>query len=271
MLQLLEELLVGLWKPVKEKNDELDGIEKKIEKNNDDLQIKSLNQEKSEIEGELKDLRKKISSDKLLYSQLLEIDYDTSCKISVERGGDSELSKFSSEIRKQLAGSEGTADKERFLQVSLNTMPTIVIRVIAEQFEWNGLYSGYDGLFGKQDMQLVTAGNKFGYVSGDIGGLDDFNVGEVVVPAGVKVITHISSRDVIHCFKVIPMRVCQDAMPGLSIPVHFEPKAPLKSWINCAQLCGNGHAYMRGNFEVKSRAEFAKWWNGHAGWWNGGN
>jgi len=266
-----EELLVNLWKPVKEKNDELDGIVKKIEDNDDDSRTKSLNQTKYEIEEELKDLREKISSDKLRYSQLLEIDYDASCKINVDRGDNAKLSIFSSEIRKQLAGDQGSANKERSLEVSLKTMPTIVIRVIAEQFEWNGLYSGYDGLFGKQDMQLITAGNKFGYVPGDVGGWDDFNVGEVIVPAGVKVITHISSRDVIHCFKVIPMRVCQDALPGLSIPVHFEPKAPLKSWINCAQLCGNGHAYMRGNFEVKSRKEFTKWWNGHAGWWNKDN
>jgi cytochrome c oxidase subunit 2 len=74
------------------------------------------------------------------------------------------------------------------------------------------------------------------------------------------VIALISSMDVIHCFKVPSMRVTQDAIPGLSIPVHFTPNKIGDYTITCAQLCGSGHAVMRGDFEVVSPEDFDKWY-----------
>ena len=153
------------------------------------------------------------------------------------------------------------------IKVGISEMPTVVIRVIAEQFKWNGYYSGFDGVFGRQEMRLATVQNPFGKVENDPHGLDDFIVEKVIVPEGVDVITHISSKDVIHCFKVIPLRICQDAIPGLQIPVHFKARKKMKTWINCAQLCGDGHAAMRGDFEVMSQKDFATWWNQNSGWW----
>ncbi|MBR89680.1 MAG: hypothetical protein CMO66_00180 [Verrucomicrobiales bacterium] len=150
---------------------------------------------------------------------------------------------------------------------SVSKMPTIVVRVIAEQFKWNGLYSGFDGIYGRQEMKLATVENPLGRVPDTAEGLDDFVVEKVVVPEGVSVITHISSKDVIHCFKVIPIRVCQDAIPGLQIPVHFKARREMKTWITCAQLCGDGHAAMRGDFEVLTQKDFADWWNQNSGWW----
>ena len=55
---------------------------------------------------------------------------------------------------------------------------------------------------------------------------------------------YLSSKDVIHSLKIISMRVCQDAIPGLRIPVWFTPVREGRYQINCAQLCGNGHASM---------------------------
>src|SRR4029079_11619021 len=37
------------------------------------------------------------------------------------------------------------------------------IRVVAEQFAWNGVYPGPDGEFGKQDFHLVASTNEFGW------------------------------------------------------------------------------------------------------------
>ena len=37
------------------------------------------------------------------------------------------------------------------------------------------------------------------------------------------VIIHLSSKDVIHSFSLIQMRVKQDTIPGESIPVWFTP------------------------------------------------
>jgi cytochrome c oxidase subunit 2 len=136
-----------------------------------------------------------------------------------------------------------------------------VIRVTAEQFAWNSRFPGKDGVFGRQDAKLVTGANPLGLDPTDPAGKDDVvpPPGEIAVPVNVPVIVHVTSKDVIHSFKINPMRVTQDAIPGLSIPIWFEPTREGHYMINCAQLCGNSHAFMRGHFYVKSKAEYDKW------------
>ena len=77
--------------------------------------------------------------------------------------------------------------------------------------------------------------------------------------------------DVIHSFKVLPLRVCKDAIPGLQLPIHFrvdkdylEPKEANKDGdhvflITCAQLCGDGHGSMNGYLKVVNGKKFNKW------------
>jgi cytochrome c oxidase subunit 2 len=52
------------------------------------------------------------------------------------------------------------------------------------------------------------------------------------------------------------MRVKQDAVPGLEIPVWFVPNRIGDYEIACSQLCGLGHYRMRGFLNVKSEAEY---------------
>jgi cytochrome c oxidase subunit 2 len=156
-----------------------------------------------------------------------------------------------------------------------------VIRVVAEQFSWNSRYTGPDGKFGKQDMLLAISDNPLGYDSEDPASKDDVTPplkdlrapfveldadgdGKPDLhPDGSKkhkpVVIHLSSKDVIHSFKVNTLRVCQDAIPGMSIPIHFEPIREGRYLITCAQLCGNGHASMNGWFTVESADSFAAW------------
>jgi cytochrome c oxidase subunit II len=140
-----------------------------------------------------------------------------------------------------------------------------VIRVTAEQFAWNSRYPGPDGVFGKQDLRFVNATNVFGIDYTDPAAKDDFvgPLGEIAAPWNAPVVAHITSKDVIHSFKIIPFRITQDAMPGLSIPIWWEfnkdAQKEAKYMINCAQLCGNSHAFMRGTFLVMSPAQFAAW------------
>jgi cytochrome c oxidase subunit II len=135
------------------------------------------------------------------------------------------------------------------------------IRLTAEQFAWNSRYPGPDGVFGKQDVQLVTSQNPLGVDPADPAGKDDIvpPLNEIAVPLGKPVVVHCMSKDVIHSFKINPMRVTQDAIPGLSIPMWFEPTKTGHYLINCAQLCGNSHAFMKGHFYVKTPAEYATW------------
>jgi cytochrome c oxidase subunit 2 len=136
-----------------------------------------------------------------------------------------------------------------------------VVQVVAQQFAWNARYAGPDGKFGAQDMKFVSDTNKFGVDPSDPNGKDDITtLNEIHVPVGKPVIIYLSSKDVIHSLKIIAMRVCQDAIPGLRIPCWFTPTRVGVYQINCAQLCGPGHAYMSGGYlTVESQADYEKW------------
>lgn len=138
-----------------------------------------------------------------------------------------------------------------------------VIQVVGQQFNWNARYPGKDGKFGRQDMRFVTSENIFGVDPSDPNGKDDIQVnglGEMHVPIDKPVICYISSKDVVHSFKVIAMRVTQDAIPGMRIPAWFTPTKEGRYQINCAQLCGNAHSAMAtGILVVESQAAFDKW------------
>lgn len=136
-----------------------------------------------------------------------------------------------------------------------------VVRVIGRQFNWMARYPGPDGVFGKGDVKFVTAQNPLGIDPSDPAGKDDvvLESSEVVVPVDKPVIAHISSLDVIHSFSVKPLRITQDAIPGMSNPVWFKPTKPSTNQITCAQLCGNGHSQMRGLVKVLSRADYDAW------------
>jgi cytochrome c oxidase subunit 2 len=143
-----------------------------------------------------------------------------------------------------------------------------LVQVVAQQFAWNIRYPGTDHTFGKQDMRFVTTQNVFGVDPADAAGKDDVQtLNEMHIPL-VKmadgkfkpVIAYISSMDVVHSFKLIAMRVTQDAIPGMRIPVWFRPTQEGRYQINCAQLCGNGHANMSQGFViVESPEAYNKW------------
>ena len=137
----------------------------------------------------------------------------------------------------------------------------LVIRVTAQQFAWNFRYPGKDGAFGKQDMKFFAPDNRFAIDKNDPNSKDDIEAPTnlMVLPVNRDVIVHLSALDVIHCFKVVPLRVTQDVIPGLMIPSHFKATKEGKYMITCAQLCGNGHATMRGNLYVLSKADYEKW------------
>lgn len=139
---------------------------------------------------------------------------------------------------------------------------SVVVRVTGRQFNWLARYPGADGIFGKQDVKFVSGTNPLGLDANDAGGKDDKKSegsSIVAVPVNTNVIIHISSMDVIHSFKVFPIRVNQDAIPGMSVPIHFVPTKVGDYQINCAQLCGVGHSLMKGTLRVLEPAAYAEW------------
>jgi cytochrome c oxidase subunit 2 len=142
-----------------------------------------------------------------------------------------------------------------------------VVQIMAQQFAWNARYPGLDGKFGRQDMKLITSDNVFGVDPADPPGKDDVQVlNEIHVVVNKPVLIYLSSKDVIHSLKLVAMRITQDAIPGLRIPCTFTPTKIGRYQIECAQLCGNGHAAMAGGFViVQSQADFDAWLKSKSG------
>jgi cytochrome c oxidase subunit II len=152
------------------------------------------------------------------------------------------------------------------------------IHILAKQFDWSARYAGNDKIFAQQDIRFADkSNNPFGLDPNDTS-IDDVLVlaakdrkGAIVVPKDTAVALKITSMDVIHSFKVLPLRVCKDAIPGLQLPIHFEvktkylePKEENKDGehvflITCAQLCGDGHGSMNGYLKVISKEKFKQW------------
>jgi len=136
----------------------------------------------------------------------------------------------------------------------------VVVRVVGEQFAWNVQYPGPDGKFGRRDIKLVSADNPLGLDRSDPDAKDDITtINQLNLPVDRPILVHLSSKDVIHSFGLYEMRIKQDAIPGMDIPVWFIPTRTGDYEITCSQLCGLGHYRMRGFVTVQSAADFQKW------------
>jgi len=137
-----------------------------------------------------------------------------------------------------------------------------LIQIQAQQFGWNIRYPGEDGTFGSENMKLVSDSNIFGVDTNDPAGKDDIQYynGDIHVVVNQPVLIYLGSKDVIHSLKLVAMRITQDAIPGLRIPVTFTPTKIGRYQIECAQLCGGGHSAMAGGFLlVQSPEDYAAW------------
>ncbi len=152
-----------------------------------------------------------------------------------------------------------------FWAKQVNALPnredTLEIRIVAEQFAWNIHYPGKDGKFGKTDPKLIDQqSNPIGLDNSDPAAKDDITtINQLHLPIGRPAYIHLSTKDVIHSFKVPAMRVTQDVIPGMSIPVWFTPTKTGDFEIACAQLCGLGHYRMKGFLKVHDEEGFEKW------------
>jgi cytochrome c oxidase subunit 2 len=136
----------------------------------------------------------------------------------------------------------------------------VKVHIVAEQFAWNIHYPGADNVFGRRDIKLVSAQNPLGLDRTDPAAKDDITtINQLHVPVHQLALIQLSTKDVIHSFFLPTMRVKQDAIPGMSIPVWFEASQTEKSEIACAQLCGLGHYRMRGYLSVDDPADYQAW------------
>jgi len=159
--------------------------------------------------------------------------------------------------------------------IRVKTFPSgdaVIVHVTGEQFAWNVHYPGADGKFGRTDITKVSADNPLGLDRSDPNAKDDITtINQLNVPVDRPILVYLSTKDVIHSFGLYEMRVKQDAIPGMQIPVWFVPNVTTEEMrrrlgkpdfdyeITCSQLCGLGHFRMRGFVTVQSDADFRKW------------
>ena len=134
----------------------------------------------------------------------------------------------------------------------------IQIEVTTNQFVYTFRYPGPDGKFGRLDPALVSApaGNPLGIDPNDAAGRDDIVVGSLTVPVDRPIELLVRSQDVVHNFFVRELRLQQDAVPGMLIPVHFTADRIGSYEIVCTQLCGLGHYKMHGSLNVVSQSDY---------------
>ncbi len=107
------------------------------------------------------------------------------------------------------------------------------VEVTARQFEWRLRYPGEDGVIGTRD--------------------DIHHVNDLHIPVDTRCAGRPQEQDVLHSFFLPNLRIKQDAVPGMKIPVWFRAKETGTYDMVCAELCGWGHYKMKGRLTVESR------------------
>ncbi len=113
------------------------------------------------------------------------------------------------------------------------------LEVMARQFEWRLRYPGPDGKLDTPD--------------------DLHQVNDLHIPIDEDILINLKSMDVLHDLFLPNLRVKQDAVPGMMIPVWFRAKDYGQYDLVCAELCGWGHYKMKGRLTVESREDFDAW------------
>ncbi len=118
-----------------------------------------------------------------------------------------------------------------------------IAEVTARQFEWRIRYPGI-GPDGKK-LPLMPKPQP----------TDLYTVNDLRVPTSEPSMIILQSGDVQHAFFLPELRVKQDAVPGLDIPVWFEASKSGEYTLLCAELCGWGHYKMKAKLVAQPEAE----------------
>lgn len=143
---------------------------------------------------------------------------------------------------------------------------SLTIDVQAEQFAYYFRYPGPDGAFGPTHPDKISGANDNFYgldPANDTTARDDIIVPTLAIPVGKPILLYLHSKDVGHSFYVPELRIQQDFVPGLVIPIHFTATKVGRYELVCTQLCGLGHYTMRAYVEVMTPEVFAQWLKEH--------
>ena len=137
----------------------------------------------------------------------------------------------------------------------------LVLEVVGQQWQWRYRFIGGADKLGASDARFVSARNPLGLDPDDAASQANIVVvgNEVHLPLNRPVKVLARSHDVLHDFFVPPMRARMNIVPGQVSSFWFTPTLAGSYEAMCAQLCGIGHANMRGTVVVEDEAAFKTW------------
>ena len=124
-------------------------------------------------------------------------------------------------------------------ELTANPNSDLVVEIVAEKWQWDYTYPDY--------------------------GVTLTDADELVLPVHRRVKFEISSRDIIHSFWIPAFRLKVDAVPGLVTELLATPtlvgtfRQDGNMRVQCAELCGTGHARMRTGLRVVEPEAFEAW------------
>ncbi|MEP9399372.1 cytochrome c oxidase subunit II [Mesorhizobium sp. KR2-14] len=135
------------------------------------------------------------------------------------------------------------------------------VEVFAQQWQWSYRLPGKDGKLGTSNARLVSPDNPLGIDPNDPNSKDDVivNAADLHLPIGKPVKMLLRSIDVLHDFYVPEFRARMDMVPGMVTYFWFTPTRTGTFEVLCAELCGVGHAFMRGAVQVDTEQDYAAW------------
>jgi cytochrome c oxidase subunit 2 len=135
------------------------------------------------------------------------------------------------------------------------------VEVVGQQWSWSFRLPGADGKLGTADNRLISDDNILGINPEDPYGQDDIVIDgdDLHLAVGQPVKMLLRSVDVLHNFYVPEFRAKMDMVPGMITYYWMEPTRVGTYDVLCAELCGTGHAYMRGTVLIDTDEDYALW------------
>ncbi|PLP58063.1 cytochrome-c oxidase [Mesorhizobium loti] len=135
------------------------------------------------------------------------------------------------------------------------------VEIIAQQWQWSFRLPGANGKLGTSNTRFIGPDNPLGLNPQDPDGQDNIVVvaADLHLPVGKPVKMVLRSIDVIHNFYVPEFRAKMDMVPGMITYFWFTPTKTGTFEILCSQLCGVGHAFMRGVVKVDTEQDYLAW------------
>jgi cytochrome c oxidase subunit 2 len=141
-----------------------------------------------------------------------------------------------------------------WLEVTWTVIPTLIV-----------LTMFYYGLTGFQFLKKAPEGSmvvkvmarQWSWLFEYENGIKDT---ELRVPVGKPVKLLLTSQDVIHGFYAPAFRIKQDAVPGMTTYLWFQPTQAGTFDVMCSQYCGLEHSHMLTKILALPGEEFTKWY-----------